>query len=348
MSQKMLILVDGKLDIFTAKTAVSLIRYRPGEVVAVLDRAHAGQDLEAIVGIGHGIPIVASVEESLAHNPDTFVIGVAPPGGQLPDAWAEYIRHAIEAKMNIVSGLHTYLSDRPEFSELAALHDVQIQDIRKTTEDFGVGMARAASTAARRILTVGTDCNLGKKLTALEITGSLRSQDKDAVFLPTGQTGIMIAGWGIAIDSILSDYVSGASEKMVLDHADAEFLVAEGQGALVNPSYSGVTLGLMHGVLPHDMILCHAPQRTTIRHLSIPMPPLAEHIQLHEAVMKPLFPSKVVGIALNCFGMAEDEIQRAVEAAESETELPATDCVRFGAAKLAQALLDRIQDPIES
>ena len=339
--QRMLILADGRLDLFTAKTTVGLLRYRPDDVVAVLDREHAGGDLEQLVGAGKGVPIVESVEAALPLRPDTFVIGIAPPGGKLPDAWSNIIMAAIRAKMDIVSGLHTSLADVPEFAALAQQHGVNLIDIRKSTDELTVGTGRAADVEARRILTVGTDCNLGKKLAALEITRGLQQRGSDAVFVPTGQTGIMIAGWGIAIDAVLSDYVSGAVEKMILAKQDAEFLVIEGQGSLVSPSYSGVTLGLLHGTLPHDMILCHAPQRKTIRHLTIPLPPVEEHIRLHESILAPLFPSRVIGIALNCFGMSEDELKKTVEALEARTGLPTTDCVRCGPDKLVDAVWER-------
>jgi uncharacterized NAD-dependent epimerase/dehydratase family protein len=334
----MVILTEGHLDVFTAKTAVGVLRYCPDEVVAVLDSTRAGQDLVALVGAGAGVPIVATLEEALSRRADTFVIGIAPPGGRLPESWRNLLRQAIAAGLNILSGLHQYLGDDPEFAGLAARRGVKITDVRKPPRDYPVGTEKAKTTRAKRVLTVGTDCNLGKKLTALEITAELRRAGVDAQFLATGQTGIMISGKGVPLDNIISDFVSGAAESLVLENADHEVLLIEGQGGLLNASYGGVTLGLMQGTLPDAMIMVHAPPRTTIRHLTTPIPPLPEVIDLHERMMSYLHPSKVIGVALNTFGMDEPAARRAVEETAALTGLPATDCVRFGSAALADAV----------
>ena len=344
LKKRMLVLAEGSLDVFSAKTAVGLIRYRPGEVVGVLDGERAGEDLEKIVGCGRGIPIVSSVRDAAPLKADTFVIGIAPPGGRLPPEWQDHINAALCAGMDLVSGLHTFLGDVPEFAALAKENAVNIWDVRKPPRDFNVGTAKAVNTTARRVLTVGTDCNIGKKVAALELVEELRKRSVNAEFIPTGQTGIMIAGWGVAIDAVKSDFVSGASEWMVLEKGNADVLVVEGQGSLLSPSYSAVTLGLMHGVLPHDMILCHAPDRNAVRHQSVPILPLPDQIRLHEEIMAPLFPSKVVAVALNCFSMSDTEAEEAVRSAEESTGLPATECIRFGAEKLADVVLERMKE----
>ncbi len=337
--QRIVILAAGKLDAFTAKTAAGLVRYRTDEVVGVLDPEHAGQNLETLIGVGEGIPIVSTLGELDAQKPDTLIIGVATPGGHLPPAWRAFLREAIERKMQIVSGLHTMLGDDTELSSLAAEHGVRIWDVRRPPEVLEVGMARARSIPARVVLTVGSDCNLGKKIAAIEITEALKRRGQDAVFLPTGQTGVMITGRGMAIDRVISDFVSGAVEKMVLEHRDRGWIVVEGQGAIFHPSYSGVTLGLMHGACARAMVLCHQPTRRCLRHTDIPIPPLKQVVKVHEDLMRPIVDSSVVGVALNCLDLSEQDAAAEVNKTQQDTGLPTTDVVRFSADPLADALM---------
>jgi uncharacterized NAD-dependent epimerase/dehydratase family protein len=338
MPRRIVVLTEGLLDVFSAKTAVGVIRYCPTEVVAVLDSTRAGQDLEKLVGTGKGVPIIASLKDALKLKPDTFLIGIAPPGGQLPPAWRAVLREALENRLNIVSGLHQALNADAEFAALAKKSGATIWDVRVPTRKYPVAMERARGTKAKRVLTVGTDCNLGKKLAALEITASLKESKIDAAFLATGQTGIMISGKGIPLDNVISDFVAGAAETLVCENGDHRVLLVEGQGGLLNSMYGGVTLGLMQGTLPHAMIMVHAPTRKTIRHLQTPIPPLPEVIDLHERIMKPIFPTKVIGMALNTFGMQEPAARQAVEDVKTLTGLPTTDVIRFGADPLAEAV----------
>jgi uncharacterized NAD-dependent epimerase/dehydratase family protein len=197
----------------------------------------------------------------------------------------------------------------------------------------------ARTLPAARLLVVGSDCNLGKMVTALELAQALQARGRRARFIPTGQTGILLAGYGIAIDRVISDFVPGAVEKMLLESPGYEALVIEGQGSLIEPSYSGVTLGLMHGSAPSGMVLCHQPsRRSLIHHPEVPIPPLAELIDLHERVMAPVHPSKVVAVALNCVDLSDAQARQAVARAEAETGLPATDVIRFGPGPLADAV----------
>lgn len=337
--RRILILTDGHLDIFSAKTAVGLLRYCAEEVVALLDRKHAGKDPGVLLGVGAGVPIVDSVPAALAYRPDTLVLGVAIPGGRLPDVWRGDIRAALAAGMNVVNGLHTKLNDDAELARLAFEAGRHIWDVRTVPPVTQIGTAKARGTRAKRVLTVGTDCNLGKRLTAMELTRELTQRAVLAEFVPTGQTGVMITGRGVVLDAVISDFVSGAIEPEVLAVGDADIVIVEGQGGLLHPSFSAVTLGLMHGVLPDAMILCHAPGRKTMRHTDVAIPPLDEVIRLHEAILKPIHPSKVVGIALNCFGMDETTFQRTLDETRALTGLPVVDPVRTGVAELADALL---------
>jgi uncharacterized NAD-dependent epimerase/dehydratase family protein len=336
--RRIVILTEGRFDVFNAKTAVGVIRYRGEEVVAIIDRFNAGKNSHSVVGIGKDIPIVSNITETLSLKPTDLFIGIAPAGGVLPDEWRNHIIDAIRNKLNIMSGLHYYLSEDLEFSQLAHDSQVKILDIRKSPEDIGIGTGKAKETHTLRILTVGSDCNVGKMLTSLEIAFAAKRQGINACFVATGQTGIMIEGSGIAVDHVLSDFISGAAEKLVLDRAHYRFLSIEGQGSIIHPAYSGVTLGLLHGTAPQGLILCHQPARKTLRHTSFPMLPLPRLIELYERLAQPLHPCKVLGISLNCFGMSDHDTMQEIQNIEKDTKLPATDPVKFGVNKFIDVI----------
>jgi len=337
--RRILLLTDGQLGVFTSKTATCILRYRPDSVVALLDRERAGTDPAEALGVGRGIPIVASVAEALRYEPTCLLIGMAPVGGGLEEDWRAFLRDAIAAGLDVISGLHLMLNDDPELSALAAQHGVTLDDVRRPPDDIPVGRNLARILPVKRVLCVGTDCNTGKMVASFELTEALRRRGRDARFIATGQTGIMLSGTGIAIDRVISDFVPGAVEQMLRENQDAEVALIEGQGSLIEPAYSGVTLGLIHGSAPDAMILVHHATRTTlIHHDAVPIPPLHELIELHERVTRPLYPSKVVGIALNTVGLDDNGARAAIERVEADVGLPATDCVRFGPDKLADVI----------
>ncbi len=338
--RRFVILTEGNTHPTPGKTAAGVVRYRGDEVVALIDSTQAGGDTEALLGVGKGIPIVASLEEALPLQPDTLLIGISPAGGQLPPSWRAIILQAIAHGLHVVAGLHVFLGDDPELAASAREHGVEIVDLRRVPEDLTVNKCRAQELDCFRVHTVGTDCNIGKKVVALEITKAMQRQGLDAVFVATGQTGIMISGRGMALDRVVADFVAGAAERLVLENADHRYLLIEGQGALTHPLYSGVTLSMLHGFAPQALILCHEYGRTIMRgSKDTPVPSLAKAITLYEAVAEPVFPTKVVGIALNLRVLSEAEARREVERVEQETGLPTTDVVKFGADKLANAIL---------
>ena len=338
-SHKIAILAEGSFGILESKTATVLVRYLPENVVAVIDSENAGRDTSEVIEIGEGIPIVGTLAEALRFEPTMLAIGIAPPGGELPQAWRTILHEAIHNRLHIMSGLHQFLSEDPELSEMANAHDVVLWDARKPPAALPVATCKAADVDATVILTVGSDCRVGKMLSGIEVTNALRARNVNAEFCPTGQNGIMVWGWGIAIDAVISDFTAGAAEEIVLEGAkNHELLIVEGQGSLVHPGYSGVTLSLLHGSLPDAMIFCHQPSRDTIARYTVPLPSLTEMIAQYEAMAAPIKPAKVIGLALNCFDLSEDEAQEAVRQAEAETGLPATDVVRFGADKLVDAV----------
>ncbi len=339
MKRRIVILAEGRLDVFSAKTAVSVIRYRRDEVVAIIDRANAGKDLNTIIGVGEGIPIVSAIDETLSFEPTALLIGIAPPGGLLPAEWRKHITDALKNKLHLISGLHCHLEDDREFRQLAREHHVEIWDVRKCPDDVPLGTGKAVQTKTLRLLTVGSDCNIGKMVTSIEITNAAKKRGVDACFVATGQTGIMIEGSGIAVDHVISDFISGAAEKLVLDRVRYQLLSIEGQGTIVHPAYSGVTLGLLHGSAPQGLILCHQPARKTLRHFNnFPILSLPRLIELYEKLAEPVYPCKVLGISLNCFGTSDQDALREIRQVEKETGIPATDPIKFGVDKFIDVI----------
>ncbi|MCR4440441.1 MAG: DUF1611 domain-containing protein [bacterium] len=338
--RRFVILTEGNTHPTPGKTAAGVVRYRGDEVVALIDSTQAGGDTEKLLGVGKGIPILASLAEALALRPDTLLIGISPAGGQLPPSWRAIILQAIDAGLDVVAGLHVFLGDDPEFAVRAKERGVSLVDVRRVPDELTVNNCRAQELPCFRVHTVGSDCNIGKKIVALEVAKVLQAQGRDAVFVATGQTGIMISGRGMALDRVIADFVAGAAERLVLENAAHDYLLIEGQGALTHPLYSGVMLSMLHGFAPHALILCHEYGRTIMRgSKNTPVPSIAKAIALYEAMAEPVFPAKVVGIALNLRILADEEAEREVARVEQETGLPTTDVVKFGADKLVQAIL---------
>jgi uncharacterized NAD-dependent epimerase/dehydratase family protein len=331
-----LILAEGRSgDPHYGKTARGILRYAPDPTVAILDSTRAGESYG-------GVPVVATVEEALPYEPTTAVVGVATQGGRFPPAWRELLTQSIMAGLDVESGLHEFVSEDEELAALAELHGVELRDLRKPPAGLNVPTGENLRLPARIALTVGSDCAIGKKTVALELDLEARRRGLASVFVPTGQTGIAIAGWGIAVDAVVSDFLAGAAEQLVVEgHArGGELLFVEGQGSLVHPAYSGVTLGLIHGSAPHVFVLCHRAGAVEIEgYPGHPLPGLAELIELHERIALPLRPARVACLALNTAHLAEDEARAAIAEAAAETGLPADDPVRFGAGALLDALL---------
>lgn len=338
-SHKIAVLVEGSFGVLEAKTATVLVRYLPDNIVAVIDSRNAGKDVSDIIDIGKGIPIVRNLPEAMQYDPTMLAIGIAPPGGALPAAWRSTIYESIQSGLHIMSGLHHFLSEDAELVDLAERHNVVLWDARKPPDNLPVATCKAAAVDATVILTVGSDCRVGKMLSGIEITHAARKQGLNAEFCPTGQNGIMVWGWGIAIDAVISDFTAGAAEEIVLEGAENhDLLIVEGQGSLVHPGYSGVTLSLLHGSMPDAMIFCHQPSRKQVARYTVPLPSLSDMIMQYEILTQPIKPAKVIGVALNCFDLSEQESCEAIDAVETETGLPATDVIKFGAEKLVDAI----------
>jgi uncharacterized NAD-dependent epimerase/dehydratase family protein len=314
-----------------------VLRYRREDVVAILDSTRAGDTED-------GVPVVASVEAALPLRPTTALVGVATQGGRFPPEWIAVLRSCIEHGIDIENGLHVFLSDDPELRELAARRGVELRDLRRPPADLSTATGENLAVDGTIVLTVGSDCAIGKMTVSLELDLEARSRGVRSVFVPTGQTGMAIAGWGISVDAVVADFVAGAAERLVVEgHArGGELLWVEGQGSLLHPVYSGVTLGLYHGSVPHLLVLCHESGRTEIEGAGggpHPIPPLRDLVEVHERLALPVRPARVAAIALNTSALGEEDARAAVARAEEETGLPADDPVRFGAAKLVDAVL---------
>ena len=325
-------------DPFNAKTAVGVLRYGRDPIVALVDPERAGQTAADVYGIRPDVPIVARVGD-LPPETGRLLVGIASRGGQLPDEMRAEILAAIDRGMDVLNGLHTFLDEDPQLVKAAKLHHVQLIDLRRVPEHLPVGLGLPHREGSRVVLTVGSDCNVGKMSVALELDLLARQRGLRSTFVATGQTGIMIVGSGIAIDRVISDFMAGAIEQLVVPAAEAhDWVFVEGQGSLLHPGYSGVTMGLLHGTAPELMVLCHQPTRTKIRRYETPIPPLAEVLRIYEEAARWRAPSRVAAVALNTYDLDEDAARAAITRAEDETGRPAQDVVRFGADKLLDAL----------
>jgi uncharacterized NAD-dependent epimerase/dehydratase family protein len=336
--KRYLILAEGfSHDPHYGKTMYGVLRYRREDVVAILDTQRAGETQD-------GLPIVATVDEAARYEPTTALVGVVTQGGRFPADWRALLIDCARQGLDIENGLHVRLREYPDVVAAAAEHGVELRDLREPPADISTATGANLAVPATIVLSVGTDCAIGKMTMVLELDLEARRRGLKSVFVPTGQTGIAIAGWGIAVDAVVSDFVAGAAERLVVEGHErgGELLWVEGQGSILHPVYSGVTLGLYHGSVPHLLVLCHEAGRIEVEGAGggpHPLPPLAEWVDLHERIALPVRRSKVACIALNTRFVSEDDARAAIAAAEVETGLPADDPVRFGAAKLVDAVL---------
>jgi len=327
------VLAEGWFANSHAKTAHGLIRYGKDEVVCVMDSTLAGKRVaDVLPDLGRDAPIVGTLEKALELSPTSVLVGLAPAGGRLPTEWMETLRAAADAGLEIVSGLHQRLA--PQFP------GKPVWDVREPPEGIPLFSGEGFEVGPKVALTVGTDSAIGKMTATLEIERSARDAGLSPEFVPTGQTGIIIAGWGICVDAVVSDFVAGASEQLVLQAAKTspDLILVEGQGSLGHPAYSGVTLGLMHGSCPDCLILCSAdPHEEVFR--GVPRPSPARVARLYEEVASLIKPAPVVAVSLNTRAVHEEEARDLIAAVSDETGLPAADPFRGSAAPILEAVL---------
>jgi D-glutamate N-acetyltransferase len=325
--------------------AHGVMTYAPERVVALVDRSLAGRRSRSVIaGLPADVPIVADLTSALPLRPNALLVGIAPQGGKLPAHYRAEIVAAIRAGLDVYSGLHDLLRDDPEFVALARERGVQLVDLREPPPaELFSGQAYAVPIPI--LLTVGSDCAVGKMTAALELARAARERGRRATFVPTGQVGIAIAGWGIAIDRVIADFAAGAAEALVVEGAcreGAELLLVEGQGGINHPAYGAVTLALVLGSAPDAMLLVHEAGRATIEGYGTPILSLRALIRTYEALCAGVKPARVIGIALNTRKLDEAAARAAIEDVRRETGLPADDVVRFGPHALFDAIVPEL------
>lgn len=338
------ILQHGGIRGAYGKTGLSLLRYSEAQIVAVIDCECAGGSIPQLTGIPRDVPIVASLREALRYQPQILVTGIAPPGGALPDAWWQEVKEAVAAGLCVVNGLHTLMAEHPDLNPL--LRPGQwIWDVRREPPGLTLGSGAARQLPCLRVLTVGTDMAIGKMSTSIELHRACLRRGLRSAFIASGQTGIMVAGDGVPLDAVRVDFAAGAVEQVVMRYGrEHDILHIEGQGSLLNPA-STATLPLIRGSQPTHLILVHRAWQTHIRsYPHVPIPPLPEVVRLYEVVASAsgaFAPAPVVGIALNTAHLSDAEARDAIAQVESETGLPCTEVIRYGAEKLVEAILAR-------
>ena len=324
------------------KTGISLLRYSQNPIVAVIDETAVGESVMALTGIDKEIPIVGSLEDAMPFKPTVLAIGLAPSGGRLPEPWYAEVKQAVKSGLSVMNGLHTLMNDDPAVAE-----HIQpgrwVWDMRKEPKGLSVGGGRARLLECDRVLTVGTDMAVGKMSTSIELNRAAKVKGLRSKLIATGQTGLMLGEAGIPLDAIRVDYASGAVEQCLLEHGpEQDILFIEGQGSLLNPA-STATLPLIRGTQPTHLILVHKANLSHIQHFpDFKIPPISDVVNLYETVASAggtFGAARVVGIALNTFGLDERQAKEAIASVRREAELPCDDVVRFS----ADALLAEIK-----
>jgi uncharacterized NAD-dependent epimerase/dehydratase family protein len=342
--KRYVILAEAAFD-EEAKTATGVMRYAESPTVAVIDSTRAGTVAgDHVPGLENDVPVLAALADALAFEPTTLLVGVAPAGGKLPDAYRRAIIDALGNGLDVESGLHDFLGDDEEFDAAARRSGREIRDLRRAPPGLNVPTGANLEVPTHTVLTVGSDCALGKMTVCLELDAEAKRRGLASVFVPTGQTGIAIAGWGIAVDEVISDYVAGAAERLVMEGhergGDGAILWIEGQGSLNHPYYSGVTLGLLHGSAPHSLVFVHEPGRETVEgDPRYPIPGIGELIDDQVRMARHVRAAPVVAVALKTNRLSENAARAAIADVERETALVADDPVRFGAGRLLDAVL---------
>ena len=352
------ILAEGQFTRATAKTAIGVLRYAPYPIVAIVDSTRAGTDASEHVGVGAGVPVVASVDEAVDRGADVLLIGTAAAGGRIADAYRPLLARALERGISVWNGLHERVLSDPALAAAARRGQGTVRELRDPPSDLPIGGHRRPRAGAHVVLTVGSDAAVGKMTASLEIVRALERAGQRAAFVATGQTGIAIAGAGISVDAVVADFIAGAAERMVCDAAEgADWVIVEGQGSLTHPGFSGVTLGLLHGSAPELMVLCHNPARAVMKGYDadgLPVRDLRALVQIYEDAAAwrhpPGYPrARVVAIALNTGGDvlgSDDWAASVLRDAARTTRLVAADPIREGEAgadRLARALTDAVR-----
>lgn len=338
LRQPYLMFLGDVPDQLAAKTAQGIVDWRPEWCVGQLRLPGCNADL--------GIPDL-TIEQARGAQVGTLLIGVANAGGVLPAHWISTIVEAIAAGMDVASGLHVRLGSVPAIAEAAAAHGRSLFDVRHSDRSFATG--KGTRRPGKRLLTVGTDCSVGKKYTALALEKGMRHHGIPADFVATGQTGIFISGRGVAIDAVVADFIAGAAEWLSPAHQPDHWDVIEGQGSLFHPSFAGVTLGLLHGAQPDAFVVCHEPTRTRMRGVNHPLPTIDEVIDLTLRCGRLTNPDiRCIGLAINTAALGEAEARDLLQGIANTHSLPTTDPIRFGVDPLVERLAHEFAIPVSA
>ncbi len=315
-------------DQLAAKTAFGIVDWRPQWCIGQLRL----DGCKADVGLSD-----KSIEEAVAAGAKTLVVGIVNAGGQFPDHWTKNLVKALEAGLDVATGLHIRLRDLPGVAQAAAANGRQLHDLRFSDRKFATG--QGAKRQGLRLLTVGTDCSVGKKYTTLAIEKEMSARGLNADFRATGQTGILISGRGVSIDAVVSDFIAGAAEWITPENDPDHWDVVEGQGSLFHPSFAGVTLGLLHGSQPDAFVVCHEPTRKTMRNVSHPIPSIEEVIErtiLEGRLTNPNI--RCVGLSIFSQAYEDQQAREYIDHLGSKFNLPATDPIRYGSGPIVDEI----------
>tara|TARA_B100000029_G_scaffold516383_1_gene629317 strand:- start:7354 stop:8388 length:1035 start_codon:yes stop_codon:yes gene_type:complete len=343
--KKYAVLVEGRFNFLYAKTANAILRFKSETVVCCIDSENNGKTTEEVIKLGGKTPIVSSLEAAKKFKPNTLLIGIATQGGFLPGNMRRTVREAILSGLDVISGLHEFLSDDSEFSSLAKTNGVNIIDLRKPPSPLPFSKGTWKMRKTPTLLTVGDDCDTGKMTAAWELKSELESRGKNVVFIGTGQTGILLGGNGVAVDAIVSDFEAGSIEAEI-DRAtlndDLDLIIVEGQGSISHMAYSGVTMGLLHGVMPDMLLMCHEPAREidTFNH---PMIDLGEIMDIYIQLIRIFKPCEIVGLSLITHTEDENKAKETIEWYQCKYGIPSADFVRFGGESVIDKVISKLK-----
>ena len=342
MSQKkkIVILSHGAFNYIKNKTGNMLIRYRTDEVVALLDRTKSGMTANDELGYGGNIPVLDNFDACIDLEPDTLVIGNASQGGFISDDYRAEVIKAIEFGCDIISGMHHFINDDVEFVQLAEKHNVSLFDLRRPPDPPNFPKGSWHKRKIPVLLIVGTDCDTGKMTTAWEVSERLKSRGRKVEFIGTGQTGILLSGAGVPIDAVKADFMAGEIEHLIDKVSeDTELIIVEGQGALTNQYYAGVTLGLLHGAMPDYMLMTHDPARD-LDVTDYPMATMRLVMDMHLDLMSNFKKSKFIGINLLTFKLSDEDARIEIDKVKEEYSMATTDLIRYGSNELIETIED--------
>ena len=335
---KLALYMEGAFAENTGKMGLGVLRYSPNPIVSIVDSMSVGRSCREVTGLAKDVPIVATVEESVRLGAEVLVLGIAPPGGRIPNSWQPVIDHAIRAGLSIVNGLH----DRIKYSKANLLPNQFVWEVREEPEGLVPGTGAARNLTNKRVLTIGTDMAVGKMTAGLELLRALRVKNVDTAFVATGQIGMVITGSGVPLDAIRLDFAPGAIEREVMAVPGADVVLIEGQGSLIHPG-SSANLPLIRGSCPTHLLLCHrARMPHLVRNPWVTVPPLPAVVRMYQDLAElggNLIRPVCLGVCLNTSELDIQEAQEAIRQLADETGYLVTDPVRFGMDEIVARLV---------